>query len=95
MTPNYLTPVENHKSTHLHHVKVKEKRQREKIEDGSYLRVDASVRHVSPSAAIEKADGVVRLNHDPAYPQNYSLNDYPSIEECKYQRMEESLQLGL
>ena len=74
----------NHHSALKHKDKV-EQRILEEIEEGNYVIVNPEdVKIVSPIAAIEKADGDVRLLHDLSFPENKSLNSYAQKESCCY-----------
>ena len=48
---------------------------------------------VSALGAIPKPDGSIRLIHDGSMPQGQAMNDYASNEACKYQSLQEALDL--
>ena len=84
---------DNHTSALKNCEKV-EKRLLEEIEDGKYISVQENcVKIISPLAAIEKSDGDVRLIHDLSHPQGHSLNDYATKDPCKYESLDEAIQL--
>lgn len=79
----------NHYSALKHRKKVEEKI-REEISEGNYVITDdANVTLVSPLAAIEKADGSIRLLHDLSFPGNKGLNAFADKEQCKYETVDE------
>ena len=63
------------------------------IEEGNYVKVDKKPTIVSALGAIPKPDGGIRLIHDGSMPEGHALNDYAMSEECKYQNLQEALDL--
>jgi hypothetical protein len=69
-----------------------EARIKDEIIDGNYIVLPDSPTLVSPLAVVPKPNGDIRLIHDLSRPQNNSLNDFASKDECRYVTVEQALQ---
>ena len=85
--------MKNHTSATGHLRGKVEARIKAEIEDNNYIIVDSKPVIISALAAIEKADGQVRLIHDLSRPYGTALNDYAEKDPCYMQSVNDALQL--
>lgn len=84
----------NYKSATCSETKqIVEKQIQAEIAEGNYVKVTHKPTIVSAVGAIPKPDGGIRIIHDGSMPQGQALNDYAMYEECKYQNLQEALDL--
>lgn len=63
------------------------------IAEGNYVRQHKKTTIVSALGAIPKPDGGIRLIHDGSMPHGHAMNDYAKADDCKYQSLQEALDL--
>ena len=65
----------------------------EELAQGNYIIAPPQPRIISAISAIPKPDGGIRLVHDLSRPEECGVNYYATKDPCKYQTVDEALQL--